>query len=74
MNSSIARVGEEYTKEQKACTESRGKWLLLPDTCVDRCKKPDEKRYCAQVLTWGCDCGSGRCWDDTTCRDEEKDQ
>lgn len=56
---------------QEFCETAGGVWKQMPDACADRCGTED--MMCAQVLTYGCYCGEGMCWDGTKCMPEEDD-
>ena len=55
------------SSEKTVCFKSGGRWVEFPDACVDSCTKARNSQVvCAQVLTVGCDCGVGKCWDENT--------
>lgn len=50
------------------CEESKGVWRQFGNVCVDQCRpKFDQFVICAQAITFGCDCGDGRCWEGNSC-------
>lgn len=69
INTADARLDETYIKDQKACLDSGGKWVLAPTACYTFCKKPDN---CEEAFTWGCDCGDQKCWNGTQCQTKTK--
>lgn len=46
------------------CFIAGGHWTRLPDSCVDLC---NPQKGCAEVLTFGCDCGPDKCWNGIFC-------
>ena len=49
-----------------ACKNSSGAWRNFPDACVDSCRPPGSAQYfCGETITQGCDCGKGKCWNET---------
>jgi len=55
---------------QQLCEQEGGEWTTFPNSCADLCeyaRNPDTT-MCAQVVTESCDCGSGNCWNGTTCQ------
>jgi len=49
------------------CQSKGGTWEQFTDGCVDSCSKVSNPNLsCLQALTYGCDCGSSKCWDTTT--------
>ncbi len=55
------------SQEQKICDSGGGDWKQFPNGCVDSCSSKGEDIFCTQVLTMGCDCGEGNCWDGISC-------
>ncbi len=54
--------------DRPICEEAKGVWREFGNGCVDFCHpKFDQFSICTQALTYGCDCGKGRCWDGKTC-------
>lgn len=51
---------------QRACESSGGVWRQFGNSCGDSCGVGPEV-MCAQVLTYGCDCGANACWNGQTC-------
>ena len=66
--------------ETEKCAISNGEWIRFRDSCVDSCEKARlsyNPSACGAAITWGCECGSDRCWNSSTesCepnRNEEK--
>ncbi|MBD3360331.1 hypothetical protein GF366_00855 [Candidatus Peregrinibacteria bacterium] len=52
---------------EEICREGGGEWKEMPDACVDSCESQRDGIMCAQVITEGCDCGEGRCWNGKSC-------
>lgn len=52
---------------KKLCEEEGGTWKQMPNACADSCRAQRENLMCAQVLTHGCDCGEGMCWNGESC-------
>ncbi|OGM13915.1 hypothetical protein A3A76_05400 [Candidatus Woesebacteria bacterium RIFCSPLOWO2_01_FULL_39_23] len=46
--------------EEFLCISNGGTWREFGNACVDLCNPPGN---CSDVITWGCDCGDGSCWD-----------
>lgn len=62
----IARLNyHTTTTPYEVCQEEGGDWREFPTACVDNCYAQD---VCAQVLTYGCDCGPAACWTGMTCK------
>lgn len=55
--------------EEEICEAAGGTWRQMPNACVDSCEAHRERLLCAQVLTYGCDCGEGMCWNGKTCEE-----
>lgn len=54
--------------DRPTCESAKGVWRQFGNSCVDECHpKLDSFSVCAQAITYGCDCGKGRCWDGETC-------
>ncbi|MBI3033613.1 hypothetical protein HYY72_00440 [Candidatus Woesearchaeota archaeon] len=53
----------------KECERVKGTWEMFSNGCVDSCYKARSASpvICTQALTYGCDCGPGRCWNDSSC-------
>ena len=50
------------------CEENKGVWREFGNGCVDECNpKFDQFVICTRAITFGCDCGKGRCWSDKGC-------
>lgn len=53
---------------RKVCNESNGIWREFGNGCGDDCvSKFDQYEICTNAITYGCDCGKGRCWHDDRC-------
>ncbi|MEK6828064.1 MAG: DNA/RNA non-specific endonuclease, partial [Nanoarchaeota archaeon] len=54
---------------EEVCINAGGSWSYFPNTCVDSCAKARSKEpvLCGQAFTWGCECGSSKCWNDKSC-------
>ncbi|MEK6876319.1 MAG: hypothetical protein AABX63_02830, partial [Nanoarchaeota archaeon] len=59
---------QELSDEQ-ICISVGGSWLYFSNTCVDSCTKARSKEpvLCGQAFTWGCECGSSKCWNGKSC-------
>lgn len=49
------------------CVQSDGDWWEMTNGCVDHCGT--QGAVCPAVLTEGCSCGEGSCWDGLQCVD-----
>lgn len=49
------------------CHAKSGTWKLYVDGCHDQCRYPEVPYGCHMARTYGCDCGSGYCWDGWSC-------
>jgi hypothetical protein len=50
------------------CEKSKGVWRQFGNGCAGSCSsKVDEFAMCTQAITYSCDCGKDRCWDDVNC-------
>jgi len=47
------------------CRFGGGEWREFSNSCADQCGTQDQ--LCAQVVTEGCECGDGQCWDGEKC-------
>lgn len=55
------------------CLEQEGNWRKFSNGCVDSCNSNfDEFAICTQAITYGCDCGPSRCWQNNKCVDKEE--
>ncbi|MDP3966487.1 MAG: hypothetical protein Q8Q04_03070 [archaeon] len=53
---------------EEVCLSDGGEWKEFSDSCANTCSyERGGDRYCAQVLTFSCECGSGNCWDGKNC-------
>ncbi len=73
---SLLIVGCEMEDEEKdgqkesvimMCEAAGGTWRQMPTACADSCESQRDRMVCAQVLTYGCDCGEGMCWNGESC-------
>lgn len=50
--------------EKDVCQQEGGEWRVFRNGCVDSCQYNRNKGdvMCTQALTYGCDCGEGKCW------------
>lgn len=54
--------------DRPICEDNKGVWREFGNGCVDEChSKFDKFSICTQAITYGCDCGKGRCWDGESC-------
>lgn len=54
--------------DRPVCESSKGIWREFGNACVDGCtSKLDQFAVCSAAITYGCDCGTGRCWDGDSC-------
>ena len=54
--------------DRPTCEQQKGVWREYGDGCVDECyPKFDKFTICTSALTFGCDCGKGRCWNEKSC-------
>lgn len=54
--------------DREACEENKGVWREFGNGCVDECyPKFDKFVICTSAVTFGCDCGKGRCWNEKSC-------
>lgn len=54
--------------DRPICENAKGVWRQFGNSCVDECHpKLDNFSVCAQAITYGCDCGKGRCWNGEIC-------
>lgn len=66
---SDVRVSDQASSRALECLAEGGTWREFPDACVDSCSAARDGLACAQVLTMGCDCGEGMCWNGESCVD-----
>lgn len=52
---------------QTVCKDSGGLWRQFNNGCVDSCSNVDGSMLCTQAFTFGCDCGSDKCWNGDSC-------
>lgn len=66
---SYAQLIRETTFDDRpACEQKNGAWRAFGNGCVDECfVKFDKFAICTDAVTYGCDCGTGRCWNGETC-------
>lgn len=67
--SAFAEFGRSTTfDDREFCEKDKGVWREFGNSLADSCEaKFDKFAIAAQALTYACDCGKGRCWDDTKC-------
>jgi len=53
------------------CRFGGGEWQEFANSCIDLCQT-ETTVACAQVVTEGCACGEGQCWDGEKCVLESK--
>jgi hypothetical protein len=54
--------------DRPICESSKGIWREFGNGCTDECyAKLDQFSVCSDAITYGCDCGKGRCWDGNQC-------
>lgn len=55
--------------EQKLCESQGGSLKQFSNGCVDSCdyQRNPEEIMCVQVLTYGCECGPDKCWEENQC-------
>lgn len=68
-NSSFAQNFRSTTFDQRTiCEKDQGVWREFGNGCVDSCRSKFNKfTMCTSALTYGCDCGTNRCWYDGKC-------
>ena len=50
------------------CEKNGAAYRSFTDSCMDSCRKQrNPELACAAVLTTGCDCGQGKCWNGFEC-------
>ncbi len=66
---SFAQIGRSTTFDDRPlCESAKGVWRQFGNGCTDSCEsKLNEFSICTQAITYGCECGKGRCWDGDTC-------
>jgi len=63
MQSAFAVSRTTTFEDRPLCEKSEGVWRLFGNGCIDSClAKIDPYTVCTQALTYGCQCGEGRCW------------
>ncbi len=67
--SAAAEFGRSTTfDDREFCEKDRGVWREFGNSLADNCEaKFDRFAIAAQALTYACDCGKGRCWDNKQC-------
>ncbi len=63
---------KEAIEPQTACQKNGGTWKEMPDPCSHTCDYQrqalrGEKMFCIQVVTAGCQCPDGQCWNGEAC-------
>ena len=71
LNQSFAQIPRSTSFDDRpVCEESKGMWREFGNSCVDDCEaKFDKFAVCARDITFSCDCGKGRCWNEKSCFD-----
>ncbi|PIS08789.1 hypothetical protein COT75_04885 [Candidatus Beckwithbacteria bacterium CG10_big_fil_rev_8_21_14_0_10_34_10] len=55
---------------EEVCIAEGGTWRMMSNSCLDSCYyAADPSQNCSSAMTYGCDCGSSKCWDGSTCVD-----
>lgn len=50
------------------CEEAKGVWREFGNSCTQDCEHIfNQYKICPNSITFGCDCGEGRCWLDNKC-------
>lgn len=50
------------------CLREMGNWRKFSSDCGGTCKSEfDEYAICAKTITYSCDCGHDKCWDNNNC-------
>lgn len=53
---------------REICEKSKGMWREFGNGCADSCRaKLDRFTMCTMSITYGCDCGENRCWENNKC-------
>jgi hypothetical protein len=60
----VSGCAEKKLTEEESCSLAGGQWILFSNGCVDMCSAREE---CTHAFKEGCDCGSDKCWNGTTC-------
>lgn len=68
-SSAHAEFGRSTTfDDREECKKTKGVWREFGNSSADSCEsKLDRYSVAAQVITYSCDCGKGRCWNGETC-------
>ncbi len=54
--------------DRSLCDLNKGVWREFGNGCVDNCSaKFDNYMICTNAITYGCDCGKGKCWHENKC-------
>jgi len=54
--------------DRPLCDLNKGVWREFGNGCVDNCNaKFDNYMICTTAITYGCDCGKGKCWHENKC-------
>ena len=49
------------------CKQQNGVWKEFANGCVDNCSnKISKTSICTNTMTFGCECGQNKCWDNST--------
>jgi hypothetical protein len=68
-NSAFGDIGRFTTfDDREICEKTKGVWREYGTSLADNCEaKLDKFAIGAQVITYACDCGKGKCWDVNKC-------
>ncbi|MGI5828334.1 MAG: hypothetical protein ACOX6V_04930 [Patescibacteria group bacterium] len=61
-------IGATVADDAALCESGGGVWSTMVNSCADLCGR--EGMACLQVITEGCDCGDGKCWNGSKCISE----
>lgn len=54
--------------KREICEKNKGMWREFGNGCADGCRtKLDRFTMCTVTITYSCDCGENRCWEDNKC-------
>ena len=61
-------ASSDLGKEQKMCLTEGGSWQEFNNACANFCgRSKKDFAVCSQVITMGCFCGKGSCWNGNKC-------
>lgn len=65
-----SQVVDRAKDPKGVCKKAGGTWNTFPDACAGSCTKHRSPgTMCATVVTEGCDCGAGKCFENNACLD-----